>query len=318
MQPESKQPTKPQTGIGRREFLIKHLHTAAAFVLAGAGIRWPRVAMAAGTPDLAVATGSPTHAVNKAILELGGMSRFVKPGQRVVIKPNMSFPHPLERATSTHPEVVRAVVAACKDAGAADIQVVDHPLRSTEACIEGVKQACAVFDEDMVFGPKESRHFKAAAIPEGQAFRKTDVLKSVLKADLLIAVPVAKSHGSTGVSLSMKGMMGLIYDRGIMHYRYDLDEAIVDLASLLRPQLVLVDATRVLTSRGPSGNGKVIRPGTIIAGTDMVAADAYTVEAFPWYGRKLAARNVKHIRIAHERGLGRMDVANLTIRRSEA
>jgi uncharacterized protein (DUF362 family) len=227
------QPTKPQSGMNRREFLIKQMTTATAAILAGAGVHWPRLATAGATPDLVVVSGSPARAVNKAIAELGGMARFVKPGQRVVIKPNMSFPHPPERATNTHPEVVRAVVAACKDAGAADVQVLDHPLHSTEACIEGVKQACAVFDEDMVHGLKDSRHFKAATIPEGRVFKETDVLRSVLKADLLIAVPVAKSHGSTGVSLTMKGMMGLIYDRGSMHYRYDLDEAIVDLANSL-------------------------------------------------------------------------------------
>ena len=312
-------PRHPNGGcLGRREFLLTQLRTTAAIALAGAGIHWPRLLSAAQSPDLVVATGDPASAVNKAIAELGGMARFVEPGHRVVIKPNMSFPHPPERATNTHPEVVRAVVAACKDAGAADVQVLDHPLRSTEQCIEGVKQACAVFDEDLVHGLKDSRHFKATAIPEGRIFRNTDVLTGVLKADVLIAVPAAKSHSSTGVSLSMKGMMGLIYDRGIMHYRYDLDEAIVDLATLLRPDLVIVDATRVLTSKGPSGRGKVIAPKTIIAGTDMVAADAYTVKAFSWYGRKVAPRNVKHIRIAHERGLGRMDVEALKIRRINA
>lgn len=305
-------------GIDRRDFLLNQLRMAATLAMASAGIHWPRLLSAAQSPDLVVATGDPTSAVKKALSGLGGMARFVKPGQRVVIKPNMSFPHPPERATNTHPEVVRALVAACKDAGAADVQVLDHPLRSTEQCIEGVKNACAVFDEDLVHGLKDSRHFRATAIPEGNIFKTTDVLTGVLKTDVLIAAPVAKSHGSTGVSLSMKGMMGLIYDRGIMHYRYDLDEAIVDLATLLRPHLIVVDATRVLTSKGPSGRGKVIVPNTIIAGTDMVAADAYAVEAFPWYGRKLAARNVKHIRIAHERGLGRMDVEALNIRRIEA
>jgi uncharacterized protein (DUF362 family) len=283
-----------------------------------AGVHAPQRTHAASPPDLAVATGAPAPAVNSALAELGGMQRFVKPGQRVVIKPNMSFPHPPERATNTHPEVVRAVVSACKVAGAADVQVLDHPLRSTELCIEGIKQACAIFDEDLVHGVKDSRQFRETEIPQGKIFKRTDVLKDVLSADVLIAVPVAKSHGSTGVSLSMKGMMGLIYDRGIMHYRYDLHEAIVDLATLLRPHLVIVDATRVLTSKGPSGNGKVIRPKTIIAGTDMVAADAYTVEAFSWYDRKVAANKVKHIRIAHERGLGTMDVASLTVRRVEA
>ncbi|MDJ0782502.1 MAG: DUF362 domain-containing protein [Desulfosarcinaceae bacterium] len=309
---------QPVVALNRRGFLKGQIRSAAALLLAAAGVQKPGSLFAAQRPDLVVATGSPARAVKMALAELGGMGQFVKPGQRVVIKPNMSFPHPPERATNTHPEVVRAVVAACKDAGAASVRVLDHPLRSTELCIEGVKKACSVFEEDIVHGVTESKHFKPTGIPDGRIFRETDVLEGVLAADVLIAVPVAKSHGSTGVSLSMKGMMGLIYDRGIMHYRYDLHEAIVDLATLLRPDLVVVDATRVLTSKGPSGNGKVIQPGIIIAGTDMVAADAYTVEAFPWYERRLAARNVKHIRIAHERGLGRMDVDALSIRQVDA
>lgn len=140
---------------------------------------------------------------------------------------------------------------------------------------------------------------------------ETEVIRDVLDADVLIAAPVAKSHSSAGVSLSMKGMMGLIWDRGIMHRRYDLRESIVDLASLLKPDLVVVDGSRVLSTNGPSGPGRVLQENTIIASADMVAADAQAVTMFEWYGRQLQPRNVKHIRIAHERGLGRMNVENL-------
>ena len=142
--------------------------------------------------------------------------------------------------------------------------------------------------------------------------KETDVMQDVLEADVLIAAPVAKSHGSAGVSLSMKGMMGLVYNRWVMHVRYDLHESIVDLASLLKPQLTVIDATRVLSTDGPSGPGKVLRPNTVIASHDMVAADAQAIQMFEWYGRRFAPRQVKHVRIAHERGLGRMDVENLT------
>jgi uncharacterized protein (DUF362 family) len=242
---------------------------------------------------------------------LGGIARFVKPGAKVVIKPNMSFPHGPERATNTHPEVVRELVAMCHEGGAARVRVLDHPLRSTELCIEGVKQACSIFDDDLVHGITKSRFFKPTDIPDGIDLTETDVLQDVLEADVLIAAPVAKSHSSAGVSLCMKGMMGLIYNRWIMHSRYDLQTAIVDLASLLKPQLCVIDATRVLTTNGPSGPGKVYQGQRVIASHDMVAADAMTVQMFEWYGQKLKPRNVKHIRIAHERGLGRMDVANL-------
>jgi len=209
-------------------------------------------------------------------------------------------------------------VAMCQKAGAGRVRVLDHTLRNKELCIEGVKSACSVFDEGIVQGLDRERFFKPTPIPEGITFKHTDVMQDVLQSDVLIAVPVAKSHGSTGVSLSMKGMMGLIYDRGIMHYRYDLSTAIVDLATLLRPQLVVVDASRVLTTNGPSGPGKVIEPGQVIASRDMVAADAQAVINYPWYGRRMKPHQVKHIRLAHERGLGRMDIENLTVKRVNA
>jgi uncharacterized protein (DUF362 family) len=145
--------------------------------------------------------------------------------------------------------------------------------------------------------------------------KETQVMREVLSADVLIAVPAAKAHGSTGVSLTLKGMMGLVWDRGSMHGRYDLHTAIVDLASLLRPALTIIDGSRVLSTNGPSGPGKVLTPNTIIASTDMVSADAQAVREFEWYGRRFEPRQVDHIRLAHERGLGRMDLERLDVRR---
>jgi uncharacterized protein (DUF362 family) len=116
----------------------------------------------------------------------------------------------------------------------------------------------------------------------------------------------------------MKGMMGLIYNRWDMHGKYDLNRSIVDLCTLLTPRLVIVDATRVLTTNGPAGPGKVIEMDTVIASRDMVAADAMAVSIGEWYGRKMKPSQVGHIRLAHERGLGRMDIENLSIGRAEA
>jgi uncharacterized protein (DUF362 family) len=300
--------------LNRRSFL-KHNARLLLWVAAmGAGLKLPRPAQAFDAPDIAVATGDRVAATRAAVNLLGGMPRFVKPGQKVVIKPNMSFAGGPEDATDTHPDVVRELVVMCKEAGAERIRVLDHTLRREERCIEGVKKVCDPMGDDIVQAVSRNRFFKSAAIPEGRQMTETDVMGEVLEADVLIAAPVAKSHSSSGVSLSMKGMMGLIYNRGVMHSRYDLHESIVDLASLLKPALVVVDGSRVLSTNGPGGPGRVLKSDTIIASADMVSADAQAVSMFEWYGQKLAPRNVKHIRIAHERGLGRMDVDNLRLK----
>jgi uncharacterized protein (DUF362 family) len=299
----------------RRRFLARGIAWVGALSLGGV---LPRQAAAGGPADIAIAEGTPEAAVRAAVGALGGIQAFVRRGQKVVIKPNMSFAPDVERASNTHPEVVRTLVALCREAGAGRVRVLDHPLRQAELCIEGVKQACSPFDKDMVHGLDKPGFFKPVSIAQGLQMRETDVMQDVLEADVLIATPVAKSHGSTGVSLSLKGMMGLIWDRGIMHYKYDLNEAIVDLATVLKPQLTVIDVTRALTTNGPGGPGKVVRLDAVIAAADPVAADAQAVAMVPWYGQRLAPRQVPHIRRAHERGLGRMDIENLRVRRVTA
>jgi len=300
--------------MSRRGFLKYNARLLLWTAAISAGLRLPRPAAAGDIPDIALAVGDRVPATRAAVDLLGGMRRFVKPGQKVVIKPNMSFAGGPEDATDTNPEVVRELVAMCRESGADRVRVLDHTLRREERCIEGIQKACEVHGDDIVQAVSRSRFFKETPIPEGRQMTETDVMREVLEADVLIAAPVAKSHSGAGVSLSMKGMMGLVYNRGVMHSRYDLHESIVDLASLLKPALVVVDGSRVLSTNGPGGPGRVLKMDTIIASTDMVAADAQAVAMFEWYGRKLQPRNVKHIRIAHERGLGRMDVENLRLK----
>jgi len=193
--------------------------------------------------------------------------------------------------------------------------ILDHTLAPGNACVQisGIGPACREIDNNMVHAINNPSFFKQVNISNAKSLTKTDVVKEALKADVLIAVPVAKSHSATGVSLSMKGMMGLIYDRTIMH-RMDLNETLVDLVSFLKADLTIIDGTRVLSTGGPGGPGKVIKKDTIIASKDMVAADAYAVSAFEWYGKKFKPTQVKHIRLAHERGLGRADIENLSIK----
>lgn len=303
--------------ISRRDFLKKQGQAAIfAAAAAKAGIIFPRETFSSQAPYIAVAKGGPVKATRAAVEILGGMEAFVKSGQKVVIKPNMSFAHPPERATNTHPDVIRTLSEMCIDAGASSVMVLDNPLQGAELCIErsGIEEACRNVPRTSVRTMSSRRFFDKVSLDQGQSFKETDVMRDVLEADVLIASPVAKSHSATGVSLSMKGMMGLIRDRGIMHRRFNLSSAIVDLCTFLKADLAVIDATRVLASHGPFGPGEIIKADRVIASADMVAADAMTIDMFPWYGRDIMPRNVAHVLEAHERGLGRMDLENLIVK----
>ncbi len=301
--------------MNRREFLKYQLKGALWMIAGGAGILMPERIVAGDIPDISVVNGKPGPATRAAVELLGGMKEFVKAGDRVVIKPNMSFASPPERATNTHPEVIRELAAMCTEAGAGRVLVLDHTLQSKELCLErsGIRDACRSIDRKMVFALNDDSFYREVNIPDGKSMKKTEIMKEVLKSDVLIAAPVAKSHKATGVSLSMKGMMGLNYNRGVMHRR-KLHTSIVDLCTVLKADLAVIDGTRVLSTNGPRGPGKILKRDKIIASRDMVAADAYAVSIFEWYGQRFKPGQVRYIKEAHERGLGRMDVENLNVK----
>lgn len=303
--------------IDRRDFIrISSLGAA----LAAAGAASPgllRAAFADPAPEIVVAKGGSPGAATRATVDgLGGMSRFVSRGARVVIKPNMSFAKGPEEAANTHPAVVRELAVMCREAGASSVLVLDNPLQNVEMCIERsrLRESCADVAGTSVDAVTRKRDFQEVPVPAGVALKSTMVMKQALEADVLIAAPVAKSHSGTGVSLSMKGMMGLIYNRREFHTSMDLNAAIVDLCTVLKADLTVVDASRILSDGGPGGPGKVIKLDTVIASADMVAADAMAVERGTWYGRSFKAGQVAHIRMAHERGLGNMELAGRRIK----
>lgn len=302
--------------LNRRQFLKFQLNGALWLATGLAGLSMPGVVQAGAIPDISVVKGKPGAATRAAVEQLGGMKIFVKPGDKVVIKPNMSFPYGVENATNTRPEVIRELVAMAKEAGASRIRVLDHPPGSTEASIADIKDACSTVEEGITHALTDYNFYQPTKISDKwYGFNETDIMKDVLAADCLIAAPTAKSHDMAGVSLSMKGMMGLIYDRWALHQQ-GLDGNIVKLAAFLKPKvkLAVIDASRVLSTGGPSGPGKIIPLNTIIASPDMVAADAKAVEMCTWYGRRFKPRQIIHIRLAHEQGLGRMDVENLAVK----
>ena len=306
---------KDKYGMTRRDFL----KTASAGLAMGVAGR-PDWLLAKEDYDLAVISGDPGAATKKALEALGGISRFVKKGQRVALKPNMSFANPPDRASTTHPAVVVTVAQACLEAGAQRVMVLDYPLRKGELCLErsGMLDALQPLKGVHVLALEERKFFKEIKVPRGKVLDRVEVLREVLESEVLINIPQAKSHSATGVSLGLKGLMGVIWDRYSFHAKYDIDQAIVDLATVIKPQLTILDATRALVSGGPGGPGEVVKPNLIIAGTDPVAVDSFAVTVAPWYGQNFKGRQVKHLLTAHERGMGKIDLEPLKILKEKA
>ena len=292
----------------------KFLKTAAAGIALGlAG--GPSFSYAKEEYDLAVITGEPAAATKKALEAVGGISRFVKRGQRVVLKPNMSFARTPEFSATTHPLVVATVAQACMEAGAQQVLVLDHTLQRAELCLErtGIRDACKTLSGVHVLALQERKFFGEIKIPQGKVLERVEVFREILDGHVLINIPVAKSHSATGVSLGLKGLMGVIWDRESFHSQYNINQAIADLATVVKPQLTILDATRALASGGPGGPGEVKKPNLIIAGVDPIAVDSYGVSIVPWYGQSFKGRQVEHLLISHQRGLGKIDVEQLKI-----
>jgi uncharacterized protein (DUF362 family) len=294
--------------------------TAACGLAAGAGPLLCRIAAAAENPAATVAsvTGPRPAATRKAIELLGGMEAFVKKDSRVILKPNMSWASPIEAAVNTHPEVVAAVATMCVAAGAREILVIDHTINAPEKCLQmsGIQEACRGIKNVRVFAINHKKLYRTIAVPRGKVLRSVDIARDVPGCDTFINLPCAKSHTTTGVTLGIKNLMGIIWNRRAFHSDFDINQALADLTSAVKISLTIVDASRALTTAGPAVPGLVTEPNTIIAGVDPVAVDAVSVGVADWYGRKTLPSQIQHIAAANAMGLGTIQLERIEVKRA--
>ena len=286
----------------------------AGLALGGYGRRLDAGEPSAGTPDLvAIRNGEPEALFDHGIKALGGMGRFVKKGQKVVVKPNIGWNVPPERAANTNPRLVRRIVEHCLQAGAKEVYVFDHTCDAWRDSYRasGIEQAVKDAGGKLAPGNSES-YFQTVAIPGGHRLRRTQEHELVLGADVFINVPVLKSHGGARLSVAMKNLMGVVWDRGEWHSN-DLHQCIADFATYRKPDLNVVYAWNVMLRHGPRGvsTADVVNMRSQLLSTDLVTADAAAARLF---GLK-QPEEVGYIRIAGEMGAGRMDLENLAIRR---
>ena len=287
--------------------------TGAALPLGGHASRLRAAESAAGADDLvAVRNGEPEALFDRGIEALGGMGRFVKKGQTVVVKPNIGWNVPPERAANTNPRLVRRIVEHCLQAGAKAVYVFDHTCDAWRDSYRtsGIEQAVKEAGGKLAPGNSEG-YFQTVAIPIGRRLRETKEHELVLQSDVLINVPVLKSHGGARLTVAMKNLMGIVWDRGEWHAN-DLHQCIADFATYRKPDLNVVDAYNVLLRHGPRGvsAADVANMRSQLLSTDLVTADAAAAKLFG-----LEPDTVDYIRIAHELGVGRKDLENLSIRR---
>jgi len=271
----------------------------------------PAESAVAGYPDLAVARrGEPGEMVRRALAALGGMERFVPQGSRVVVKPNICVAyHTYEYAATTNPWVVGALVKVALEAGAKSVRVMDFPFGGTaeEAYTRsGIAEQVKAAGGEMVVMKRFG--YRNTDIPQGKGLHEARIYDEVLDADVLINVPIAKNHSLARLTLGMKNLMGVIYDRSQIHI--DLGQHLADLNSRVRPQLTVIDAVRILMDHGPTGGNleDVKQMDTAIASTDVVATDSYAATLFG-----MRADDLAYIRAATEMGLGRSDLGGLRI-----
>jgi len=266
-------------------------------------------------PDLAVTTGDDPAANTRLAVEmLGGMGRFVKRGQRVVIKPNILTAREPKFGVTTNPAAVAAVVSMCWDAGARSVTVFDRPTAPARQAytVSGIQDAVRKAGGDTKI--LSDRDFERIAIPKGRVLTSWPLLVDVFDADVVINMPCAKTHGLAGLTLSMKNLMGVMGGtRGIIHQEFT--QKIVDVNSLIKPHLTVLDAYRILFRNGPTGGGmQDVRMGrTCVAGTSQVSVDAYGASLF---GMPPSA--LEYVVSAAEQGLGVADLSRLRIEKRSA
>jgi uncharacterized protein (DUF362 family) len=298
--------------VSRRDFITTAASTAGAIAISAGG-----VLAQTSTPsksEVFVGKGTAAEVLPKIVEKMGGISSFVKAGSRVMIKPNMSFANPPEWGTGTSPEAVYTMAKMCLDAGAKRVVICDNTLREPEHCKEktGIAEAIKDLKGAVIFIPKQDSMFIHKSDSRAKELTEVDVVKEVYQTDCFISLPTAKSHSAGGVSMNIKGLMGLIKERGAFHSKMDLHTAVAEQLYYMKPHLCIVDGTRALLDNGPAGPGKVIELKTFVGGIDPVAVDSFTVSLASWYGKTLEGKQVKHLKIANELGFGNVESSQIS------
>ncbi len=290
--------------LNRRVFLKSSLVCSAGAALQGFQSSGPAVA-----DSVAVFRGQSPYRITKEVMSvLGGMERFVSRQSVVMIKPNIAFAQAPKMASTTNPEVVKAIVEMAFEAGAKRVLVMDNPIGSYKPAYErsGIGAVVAETGAEMV-PPDFSR-----LVPhdmKGGFLKGLKIFRDCIEVDTFINVPILKSHSMTRLSLGMKNLLGLVQNREFFHS--DSGKRIAELAWGFAPHLNIMDAYRVMTSGGPQ-SGPTTEVKMVMASANVLQLDAVAAAAIG-----VRPEHVPYLPAGRMKGMGEIDVKKIDIKSYE-
>ena len=266
---------------------------------------------------VALLGGEPAPMFEKGIDALGGMEKFVKKGDKVTIKPNIGWDKAPELAANTNPELVVAIIDACKDAGAKEIVVFDNTCDNWRKCYEssGI-EAAAKKAGAIVMPANEKKYYREVKLPKAKKLQSAMVHQAILDCDCWINAPILKNHGGAKMTVAMKNLMGIVLDRQAFHQK-GLDQSIADIATIDKPAcLNVVDAYRIMKTNGPRGRneGDVAQPKALFMSTDPVAVDYAAIKFFDQF-QKMPVDSVQYLALGAALGVGTNDLTKVNTQR---
>lgn len=266
---------------------------------------------------VAVMGGEPEEMFRRGIAEMGGMKNFVKPGMKVAVKPNIGWDKAPELAGNTNPKLVAEIIKQCFDAGASEVTVFDHTCDDWIKCYKnsGIEDAAKAAGAKVMPAHQES-YYRAIDLPRGKKMKSAKVHEAILDSDVWINVPVLKNHGGANLTISMKNLMGIVWDRGYFHQN-DLQQCIADICSMDKMAVLnVVDAYRIVKTNGPRGRSAsdVVLTKGLFVSQDIVAVDTAAAKFFNQV-RSMPLESVSHLANGQALGIGTMDLDKLNIKR---
>jgi len=213
--------------------------------------------------------------VKQAVDLLGGMHTFVKPGERVLIKPNLLKGKEPEAAVTTHPEIVRAVIRLVREAGG-EPMVGDSPGMGD---LRKVCEKAGILEVVNEEGATLVEMDEVVQVRNQGRFQRFEIARAAYEADAIINLPKLKTHGMTTLTGAVKNLFGCVpgkrkvqwhFNTGVNHELFAT--MLNELCALLKPRLTIMDAVIGMEGNGP-GSGEPRQIGVVIAGKDPVAVD---------------------------------------------
>ncbi len=249
-------------------------------------------------------------AVKQAVDLIGGMRAFVKPGERVLIKPNLLKARPPEAAVTTHPEVVRAAIRLVREAGGEPL-VGDSPGMGD---LRKVAEKAGILDVANEEGAVLAEMDEAVLVKNRGRFQRFEISRAAYEADAIINLPKLKTHGMTTLTGAVKNLFGCIPGRRKVQWHFNsgvnrdaFARMLVELCGLLKPRLTIMDAVVGMEGNGP-GSGDPRRIGAVIAGSDPVAVDVVSAKVVGMEPERLLV-----LRSAAEAGIGETRLEEIRI-----